>query len=211
MAVFAHPDDEAFGPSGTIAMLSEDNDVYIICATRGETGEGDSKKLGKVRSGELLDSASILGVKEVYFLKYKDGTLANSLYHKIARDIEKIILKIKPKTLITMDPTGVSGHLDHIAMSYVSTFVFYKLPFIKTLLYWCLTEENKKLFKGEYFIYTPPGYKQGEIDKIVNIENYWQTKVKAMEAHKSQLKDASRVLDMLKQSPKEEYFIIKTK
>ncbi|MBP9816108.1 PIG-L family deacetylase [Candidatus Woesebacteria bacterium] len=36
VAIFAHPDDEAFGPGGTLAKLSNEHDVYIICVTSGD-------------------------------------------------------------------------------------------------------------------------------------------------------------------------------
>lgn len=36
VCVFAHPDDEAFGPGGTIAKFSKTHAVYILCITRGE-------------------------------------------------------------------------------------------------------------------------------------------------------------------------------
>ena len=40
LAVFAHPDDEAFGSGGTISRYaSEGVMTYLVCATRGEVGE----------------------------------------------------------------------------------------------------------------------------------------------------------------------------
>ena len=40
MAVFAHPDDEAFGTGGTLTKYAaEGHDVYLVTATRGEAGE----------------------------------------------------------------------------------------------------------------------------------------------------------------------------
>jgi LmbE family N-acetylglucosaminyl deacetylase len=42
LAVFAHPDDETFGPGGTLAKYAaEGAAVHLICATRGEVGESD--------------------------------------------------------------------------------------------------------------------------------------------------------------------------
>src|SRR3989344_3283405 len=113
VCIFAHPDDESFGPSGTIAKLSKENDVYIICATDGDAGENQNKykDLGKVRTEEARKSAKVLGVKKVFFLGHKDGTLSNSLYHLLAEKVQGILDDIRPDTLITFEPRGVSGHI----------------------------------------------------------------------------------------------------
>lgn len=205
VAVFAHPDDEAFGPAGTLAKFANDHDVYILCATKGEAN-GD-QQLGQIRPKELLKSAKILGVKKVYFLGFKDGCLCNQIYHDLARKIETKLKLLSPQTLITFEPRGISGHIDHITVSMVTTYVFYKLPFIKTLLYHCITQDLRNKV-GDYFIYFPPGYRRSEIDKVVNIEDVWQTKVKAMLEHKSQIADAKRILKNHQNLPKEEYFLV---
>lgn len=209
VAVFAHPDDEAFGPAGTIAKFSKSHDVYILCATCGEAG-GNNLRIAQIRSKELRKSAKILGVRGVYFLDFIDGTLSNSLYHNLAEKIEKKLTELKPQTILTYEPQGISGHIDHITVSMVTTFVFYKLPFVKTLLYYCIGDQTRSLIK-DYFIYFPPGYKKSEIDKIVDIKDVWDAKVKAMMAHKSQIQDAKRILEMQKKMPKEEYFMVLTK
>ncbi|HSX40612.1 MAG TPA: PIG-L deacetylase family protein [Candidatus Saccharimonadales bacterium] len=211
--VFAHPDDEAFGPSGTIAQLAKDNDVYILCATKGEAGENSlqaSEKLAHIREKELLESAKILGVKKVYFLGFKDGTLSNNLYHKLASKIQGILEKLKPEMIITVEMRGVSGHIDHITVSMVTSFVFEKLPFIKTIMYSCISDKRREFFK-DYFIFVPPGYKKSEIDKVVDITDVWDLKVKAMRTHKSQSADAERILREIKDLPKEEYFLVTEK
>ena len=209
VAIFAHPDDEAFGPAGTIFKYSKVNDIYLLCATRGEAGS-NQKRIAHVREKELKESAKILGVKQVFFLGFIDGTLSNSIYHKLAEKIEKHLRILKPETIITYEPRGISGHIDHIVVSMVTTFVFYRLSFIKTLLYYCRSSANSKRLNN-YFIYFPPGYRREEIDKVVDIEKEWPTKVKAMMAHKSQRHDAERILKSLEKLPKEECFLTKTK
>lgn len=70
VGIFAHPDDEAFGPGGTLAKLAKENEVHIICATSCESGQksiSDKKDLGKIRKQELLSSAKILGIKKSIF------------------------------------------------------------------------------------------------------------------------------------------------
>jgi len=215
-AIFAHPDDEAFGPSGTIAKLAKENDVYLLCATRGEAGENhrkNSKKpLWKIREKEVLQSAKILGVKKVFFLGFKDGTLCNNLYHLLASKIEKILQKIKPETLITAEPRGISGHIDHVAVSMATSYVFEKTQFVRTVLYYCITEKQRVLVSkytpGGYFIYFPPGYSRSEIDKVVDISDVWDTKIAAMNSHKSQMKDIKRIQNIHSELPKEENFLV---
>src|SRR3989338_1537297 len=209
VAIFAHPDDEAFGPSGTITKLAKTHDIYVLCATRGEAG-GNLKNIGKVREKELRCSAQILGVKEVYFLGFADGTLSNSLYHRLAAKIEQKLKLLKPQTVLTFEPRGISGHIDHITVSLATTYVFYKLQFVQKLLYFCISEEERKLIK-DYFIYFPPGYQKSQIDQIVDVSDVWDTKVASMLCHKSQIADAKRILKMRQKFPKVEYFLVTNK
>lgn len=205
VGIFAHPDDESFGPSGTLYKYTKTHDIYIICATKGENG-GTGEDLGKKRAKELEESAKLIGVKKVFFLGFIDGTLSNSIYHKLAAKIETKLKELKPEIVITFEPRGVSGHIDHIVVSMVTTFVVQKLPFIKTLLYFCLSREKRNTF-GDYFIYFPPGYAKSEIAKTVDISDVWDLKIKAMMAHKSQAADAKRVIKSTNRAPKEEHFL----
>jgi LmbE family N-acetylglucosaminyl deacetylase len=205
VCVFAHPDDEAFGPSGLIAQEAQKRDVYIICVTNGDS-YGDTK-LGKIRKEEIKASARILGVKKVFLLGYKDGTLNNNLYHKLTGKIEEIVKTVKADTLLTYEPRGVSGHIDHIAVSMITTFVFEKLKFVKTLLYHCLPVEQTKFIRG-YFIYFPPGYKKNEIDRVEDVKEVWDKKIEAIKAHKSQAKDGKMILSSMHLIPKKEYFLV---
>jgi LmbE family N-acetylglucosaminyl deacetylase len=214
VGIFAHPDDEAFGPGGTLALLAKTHDVYVICATKGEAGGLPSQskdEIANLRENELLKAAEILGIKEVRFLGFEDGTLSNNTYHAIADKVQQHLAELKPDTIITFEPRGVSGHIDHIAMSMITTFVFYKLDFIKRLYYFCISDREKNATEkafGSYFVYFPPGYSKKEIDKTFNVESVWETKVRAMQAHTSQISDVNRILSVKNTLPKEEYFLI---
>lgn len=212
VCIIAHPDDEAFGPGGTIIKLVKENNVYIICATKGEAGsvkKGPAgAALGKIREQELLNSAKILGVKKVFFLGFRDGELSNNLYQPLAKKIEKILRRLKSETIITYEPRGISGHIDHIMVSMVSSFVFQKLKFIKKIMYFCAPEKIIEMNR-DYFIYVPPGYKEREIDLTVDVSKVWDQKIAAMFAHKSQIQDAMWILKFAEKFPKKEYFLIK--
>ncbi len=211
VAIFAHPDDEAFFTGGTIATLAKERDVYTVCVTDGEAGINSSDKSGDIatiRRAELLESAKILGIKKTFFLHYKDGTLANNLYHEIATKLTKILQEIQPEIIITFEPRGITGHLDHIAVSMIATYVFEKLDTAQELWYFCNSTESDAVRK-DYFIYWPPGYEKSEISKVIDVTPVWEQKVAAMHKHESQKHDVDKLLMRYPPRPKEENFIIK--
>jgi LmbE family N-acetylglucosaminyl deacetylase len=213
--IVAHPDDEAFFMSGTIAKYTKQgHDVYLLCATKGEEGEQhtdkDVRQVHEIREEELQESAKILGIKQVFFLGFRDGTLSNNLYHKIADSIIKILNKLKPELIISIEPRGISGHIDHIAISMISSYVFEKLPFVKKIMYFCFSKEVRDSLES-YYIYFPPGYKNEEVNHIEDVSDVWEQKMKAIQSHKSQAKDAGRVMKRLNNFPKKEYFLVREK
>ena len=209
--IFAHPDDEAFGPGGSIAQFSKERDVYIVCVTDGQSQESFQHiklaNLGEIRREELLESARILGVKDVFFLGYPDGTLCNNVYHEIASKLTDILQKHQPDTLLTFDQCGISGHIDHIMVSMITRFVFNGLPFIKKLFYYCESEEVIGSMRDNYFIYMPKGYTSEDVDFVMDTSSVWDAKQQAMSAHKSQQKDIDTMLAILSKRKKEEYFL----
>ena len=69
MFVGAHPDDESFGPGGTLAKYAGDGvRVVYACATRGEAGGDETDdaavhaQLGERRWSELRCAATALGL-----------------------------------------------------------------------------------------------------------------------------------------------------
>src|ERR1700751_1304396 len=87
MAVLAHPDDESLGIGGTLAKYaSEGVDVFLLTATRGDSGRYHGHRpgepehpgavtLARIRKTELRAAASVLGVREVSLLDYQDQHL----------------------------------------------------------------------------------------------------------------------------------------
>ncbi|NTU72657.1 PIG-L family deacetylase [Candidatus Roizmanbacteria bacterium] len=212
VAIFAHPDDESFGPSGTLALMAKTHEIHLICATKGGAGQNSlntNEPLTEVRSRELQRSATIIGIHHVHFLNYEDGTLSNNLYHAIAKDIQEIIDPLQPELFLTFEPRGISGHIDHITMSMVTSYIFERADYAKELWYYC-TEESRAP-TSEYFIYRPPGYPRERIDKIHDITTVWDKKIQAMLAHETQVEDARRIIKHLQPLPKEEFFLVKKK
>lgn len=213
VGIFAHPDDEALGPAGTIAKLARDHDVYIICVTNGDAaGKTNVEKeaIGEIRKEELRQSAKILGVKDIVFLEYRDGMLSNSMYRELADQIRETLELLRPETVVTFEHRGVSGHIDHIVVSFVTTFVTCKLSFVKKTMYYCLNKKRREQIT-DYFVYFPKGYSEEDIDEVVDIEDVWDLKVKAMYCHKSQMHDVEKIYNQLIVLPKKECFLVKKK
>jgi N-acetyl-1-D-myo-inositol-2-amino-2-deoxy-alpha-D-glucopyranoside deacetylase/mycothiol S-conjugate amidase len=140
----AHPDDESFGPGGTLALYAKRGvAVHLICATRGEAGMVEQELLEQhesvadLREHELRCAAEILGLKSVHFLDYRDSGMVGSEDNRhpnalIAAPIEQVIQqityhirRIKPQVVLTFDPQGGYGHPDHIAVHKASTAAFH--------------------------------------------------------------------------------------
>jgi LmbE family N-acetylglucosaminyl deacetylase len=145
LAVLAHPDDESFGLGGTLALYAQKgDDTYLICATRGEVGTVDAEHLNgfkdtaELRTGELERAAKILGLKEVFYLGYRDsgmpGTEANNhpeaqinrSIEEVAAIVVKYIRELKPDVVLTFDPIGGYKHPDHIHIHKATVLAFEK-------------------------------------------------------------------------------------
>jgi len=143
LTVLAHPDDESFGMGGTLALYaSRGANVHLLCATRGEAGSADDKHLqgfnsiGQMREAELRCAASILGLKGVYFLGYRDSGMPGAADNNhpealIQHPIEEVAAKVvhyirtlKPDIVLTFDPIGSYRHPDHIHIHQATVLAF---------------------------------------------------------------------------------------
>ena len=159
LCVIAHPDDEAFGPSGTLAKLAKIHDVHIVCVTDGESDpkfHPQGGNLATIRRDELQASAKVIGAKHVYFLGFKDGSLCNNLYHDVAEKLSNLCAQITPALLITTELRGVSGHLDHVAVSMITSYVYRQNRSIDAIWYNCISKSSSNLMKN-YFVFFSGG------------------------------------------------------
>ena len=124
MVVVAHPDDAEWGCSGTVALWCREGMevVYVICTDGGKGSDSPSMtpdELVKIRRGEQLAAAAVLGVKEVVFLDHEDSMLQPTL--ALRKDIVRQIRKFRPEILIApyphraLEERGYIGHPDHMA------------------------------------------------------------------------------------------------
>ena len=143
LAVLAHPDDESFGLGGTLALYaSKGYDTYYVCATRGEAGTVDEEHLkgfkdtAEMRTDELMRAAKELGLKDVFFLGYRDSGMPgmdanqhpnaqiNAPVEEVAGRVVKYIRDLKPDVVLTFDPIGGYKHPDHIHIHKATVLAF---------------------------------------------------------------------------------------
>jgi LmbE family N-acetylglucosaminyl deacetylase len=124
LCVFAHPDDECYGPGGTIARCALDGyDVYMTTFTAGEAGSiGISKtlprdELARRRRRELSDACDALGVRGHRILGAPDGGVAGVDATWAVGEILADIRRYRPQVTLSCHRRGVSGHPDHIAVA----------------------------------------------------------------------------------------------
>ncbi len=202
--VFAHPDDECVYSAGVIAKLTNSGvTVKLITATKGEAGQTGNpplckqEELGMVREQELRNAANVLGISDIYFLGYMDGTLNQIPQREISRRIQKILEKEKPDIVVTFNKEGGSRHPDHIYMSMCTTNAF--MAYIKDgkqqarLYYAEVPKHLLKALEKQGTMYTAFGKIQGtpdqEITTIIDITETMDTKIKAFQCHKTQEQD----------------------
>ena len=123
MAVFAHPDDEAFGTGGTLTKYAAEGcDVYLVTATHGEAGQiaepdlATPANLPYVREQELRCACEIYGIHPPRFLNYQDSQLPMVNQGQAVGKLVRIIRELQPQVLVTFGPDGIYGHYDHIAV-----------------------------------------------------------------------------------------------
>lgn len=127
LAVFAHPDDETFLAGGTIARHAADGwDVRLITLTRGEAGSRgpyvdlSQEEFGALRETELRAACAALGVLEVQVLGLPDTAIG--LHEAEALDaVTEMLASWRPALVLTFGPDGISGHIDHVAVSRIVT------------------------------------------------------------------------------------------
>ncbi len=144
LAVFAHPDDESFGPGGTLARYAASGvAVHLICATGGEEGTVDPALLNgydsvaALRRAELLRAAEALGLTSVTLLGYRDSGMpgAESNQHpaalvqqpreQVVGQLVRLMRQLRPQVVITFDPIGGYRHPDHIAIHEATVAAFH--------------------------------------------------------------------------------------
>ena len=181
LVLAVHPDDAELGCSGTILKQKAlGHKVGIVDFTVGELGTRGS---GELRLVESADAAKVMNLDVRENLGFRDGFFKNDEEHQL-KIIEKI-RKYRPEILIINAPED--RHPDHGRAGALATeAAFYSgLRKVET------TDENgnaqKEWRPKQVFQYIQDRYL--EPDFVIDITEYWDKKVEAIKAFKSQFYD----------------------
>lgn len=126
VCVWAHPDDETYLAGGVMAALRDaGHRVVCVTATRGELGgQAPPELLREVRTRELAFALAVLGVHELRWLDVGDGCCEEADPCGPVTGIAAVLREVRPRSVLTFAPDGMTGHPDHRAVSAWTTEAF---------------------------------------------------------------------------------------
>ena len=196
LAVFAHPDDESFGPGGTLAKYAADGvQLAVVIATRGEGSTLGAKlygdKLGQVRSVELACASEALGISDLTLWSYPDTKLNQVGVQELAEKVASVISEFSPDVIMTFHPRGITGNPDHIAMTEAVVSAHSTVDTSAdgshrpSLYFWSITDNMAEHLR-RISVSTFVGVPEEDVSAIIDTSSYLTQQWEAIHCHKSQ-------------------------
>jgi LmbE family N-acetylglucosaminyl deacetylase len=191
MVIVAHPDDAEFLCGGTIAKLcAEGWEVTYVIATSGDKGTSDpavtGERLAAIRESEQSAAARALGVRECIYLRHPDGFLENS--DALRGEIVHLLRVHRPDTVITWDAYRRGfNHRDHRTVGIAAYDAVF--PAARDPLYYAEDQaEGIEPHKVRELLLAG----SDQPDYLVEISDYFETKLEAVYCHTSQIEALPR-------------------
>jgi len=196
MSINAHPDDQEFTVSGTLAKWAKTGcEVISVVITSGDAGSNDlahasdyKPTLSSIRESEQTAANSVIGVKESVFMGQPDGVLEPTM--ALRKEVTRLIRQYKPDVVVIGDPgavfygNGYINHPDHRAAAQLGLYATFPSAGTR-LIFTDLLEMG----------YEPHNVKRVYIhgsenaDTWVDITSTIDIKIAALKEHASQLGD----------------------
>lgn len=211
VSLWAHPDDETYLAAGVMAA-ARDLGQRVVCAvaTAGELGTDDPvtwppHRLGRVRRWEAAAAMAVLGVEEHHVLGLPDGSLPDHEDDGIAW-AGRVLDEVRPDTVLTFGPDGMTYHPDHIAVHRWVTRAWRDRGCSSRLLYAVMTAEHLDVFAEDYEEWNvymsderPTGVPAAELALDLNLDGIdLDRKIAALRAMPTQTGDLVAALDPAK-------------
>jgi len=185
LVVLPHPDDEAFGVSGTLAMHAQRGaQITYACLTLGEMGRNmgippfaTRVTLPQIRKLELEASCLAIGIQDLRMLGFHDKTIEFEDQQLLDERIGSLLQELRPTLVVTFYP-GYSVHPDHDACGAAVIRTLAKLPAGERPEVHCIAFANNV----EQAL--------GKPDVVIDISDFLPQKMASIQAHRSQFQAA---------------------
>ena len=135
--VVAHPDDDAYGCGGTVALHADDASFRFVLVHATDGAQGDIRpgfpatreSLGSIRRQEDARAWAALGrVPDRHeWLDYPDGRLDAVPFDDLVAKVADIIRQERPTVVVTFGPDGITGHPDHVRIGMATDTAFHRV------------------------------------------------------------------------------------
>lgn len=178
LAIAAHPDDIEMTCSGTVlSLIAQGKTVAGADLTRGELG---TRGTPEIRAQEAAEGSRIMKLAARENLGFRDGFFRNDEEHRMA--LIPVIRQYQPKIVLTNAPDD--RHPDHgrAARLVIEACFYAGLRQIKTVGKDGLPQAVHRPAYVYHFIQD----RSLRPDFVVDITPYWDEKIRAIKAYKSQ-------------------------
>lgn len=197
LVVLPHPDDEAFGLSGTLAKhIHQGDHVTYACLTLGEMGRNmgtpliaNRITLPSIRKVELEESCRAIGIQDLRLLGFHDKTIEFEDPEVLDGVIDNLLKEIQPTIVYTFYP-GYSVHPDHDATGAAVVRTIQRLPKQERPTVLCIAFARN----CEQAL--------GKADVAIDVTAFIEAKMNSIKAHRSQFQ-AAELLGSKQLSPEE--------
>ena len=181
LVVAAHPDDEVLGCGGTLNQ-NKNKIIQILFLSDGVSSRGENlnNEIKSRKNSAIKFSKTISKLKPI-FLNFPDNSFDRVKFLDIVQEIEKVIQKFKPDTILTHSSSDLN--IDHQITNKASTTAarpINKNNFIKTILFFEILSSTECNFSDTSSNFKPRIF--------INIEKVFKKKIKAINFYKKELR-----------------------
>ncbi len=205
LTVYAHPDDESFGPAAALASYGRAGAMISgVWATRGEEGEThldpppSREELARLREDDLREAAAVIGYARVELLNFPDGGLAAVAIEELEAVVFRAITRHRPEIVLTFGPAGITRHPDHLAVHRATTAAFDRARVtglgVRELYFDAVLPEHAV----EMDLASEP---DGQPNTLIDTAETFPVMMAAMRVHARHMKDARERLVQLEREP----------
>jgi len=187
LAVFPHPDDESYGPAGTLHRAGRNGSAAVYILTRGEASSMGRERgltpdeVAAVRRERLAAVDAILGLDALLLGAFPDGGMARCPLGTMADAVGAAIDAYRPQVVIAHDPRGVNAHADHIATHWAVRAALGSRPGIRLAML-AYPQELAEAIAPRLLFPTP----EEEVDCVVELdEAEIDAKQRALDVHEA--------------------------